>query len=224
MKICWDNLERLKYRGNGIWYGKSYYIEKEYCKTCEQPFLTDKYKPSKFCCLKCSITGKYNPFFNKNHSEKTRKHLSKVRKGRFTGKNNHFYGKTHSIKTRKIISKKTKKRMANKQNNPFSYLDFSGNKNGNWKGGLSAEPYCFVFRTKEWREMIYERDKDKFCWNPQCEGRGSRETLHHIDYDKKNCHPSNIIKICNSCNTVANFNREWWEAFYKVVMERRIGL
>jgi uncharacterized protein YkuJ len=93
--------------------------------------------------------------------------------------------------------------------------------NANWRGGISGKPYCPIFKNKEWREMIYDRDKDKFCWNPLCGGRGTKETLHHIDYDKGNCVPANIIKVCNSCNSVANADREWWHAFYSEIMRRR---
>jgi len=45
--------------------------------------------------------------------------------------------------------------------------------------------------------------------------------LHHINYDKKDCRPENIIKLCSSCNSLANFDREWWESFYKEIMRRR---
>lgn len=96
-----------------------------------------------------------------------------------------------------------------------------GNKNRNWKGGIASEEYCLEFKTTEWRQIIYERDKKKLCWNPQCEDEGTKECLHHINYDKKDCRPLNIIKICNSCNSQANFNREWWEAFYNEIMRRR---
>ncbi len=99
--------------------------------------------------------------------------------------------------------------------------DNVGSNHYSWRGGISAEPYCFIFKNKEWRGIIYERDKEKFCWNPLCEDRGSQENLHHIDYNKKNCGPKNIIKICNSCNGVANFNRDWWEGYYTEVMRRR---
>ena len=99
--------------------------------------------------------------------------------------------------------------------------DKNGSTNPNWKGGIAVTPYCPIFKNKEWRKMIYDRDKDKFCWNPLCEGKGKRESLHHIDYIKENCEPANIIKVCNSCNSLANADRDWWQAFYTEIMERR---
>ena len=97
----------------------------------------------------------------------------------------------------------------------------NGSTNPNWKGGIAINPYCIVFKNKEWRGIIYERDKDKFCWNPLCENKGNRRSLHHINYDKKNCIPANIIKVCNSCNSIANADRDWWQGYYTEIMRRR---
>jgi hypothetical protein len=39
-------------------------------------------------------------------------------------------------------------------------------------------------------------------------------TIHHIDYNKKNCKEENLITTCLWCNTRANFNRTYWQKFY----------
>ena len=46
MKICWDNLEGLKYSKNtGKWYKKSAtYTYNDSCKECKEPFLTTGYR------------------------------------------------------------------------------------------------------------------------------------------------------------------------------------
>jgi len=98
-----------------------------------------------------------------------------------------------------------------------------GCNNGNWKGGLSVDPYCAVWKDKEYKEYLKERDKNKSCWNPQCCNRGTKEVFHHINYGKDDCHPMNVIKICNSCNSMANADRDWWQAFYTEIMRRRFG-
>lgn len=37
MKICWDNLEGLRYVGDGRWYkGTSAYVYKEKCEECHK--------------------------------------------------------------------------------------------------------------------------------------------------------------------------------------------
>ena len=100
-------------------------------------------------------------------------------------------------------------------------LDFFGSNHPNWKGGIACEPYCPVWLDKEFKQMILERDNYE-CQNPDCWGTGSKLTGHHIDYNKKNCNRSNIITICDSCNTRANFNREYWKKFYKKIMKEKI--
>ncbi len=44
-------------------------------------------------------------------------------------------------------------------------------------------------------------------------------SIHHINYNKKDCKPKNIILTCNSCNAKANFNREKWERYYTSIIE-----
>jgi len=95
-----------------------------------------------------------------------------------------------------------------------AYIKKSGLGHPGWKGGISCEPYCDIWVDKEYKISILERDNYK-CQNPYCSGRFVHKlVLHHIDYNKKNCHPSNLITLCNSCNSRANFNREYWQNLY----------
>lgn len=93
-----------------------------------------------------------------------------------------------------------------------------GNESHAWKGGVSAEPYCEQWIDIDYKESIRERDNHE-CKNPDCWKTSNRICIHHIDYNKKNCHPNNLIALCNSCNCRANWNREYWEIFYKGVLE-----
>jgi hypothetical protein len=86
-----------------------------------------------------------------------------------------------------------------------------------WKGGISCEPYCDVWLDKEFKESIKERDNYQ-CQNPDCFGTSEKLCIHHIDYDKKNCEPKNLITLCNSCNSRANVNRDWHTKFYKEII------
>ena len=95
-----------------------------------------------------------------------------------------------------------------------------GENSPNWKGGKSLEPYCEAWRDREYKQDIRERDGN-VCLNPYCHGNGGVLSIHHIDYNKKNCHPSNLITVCRSCNLRANHDREWHEAWYKAIMYRR---
>jgi hypothetical protein len=93
-----------------------------------------------------------------------------------------------------------------------------GDKNGNWNNGSSFEPYSIEF-TEELREQIRKRD-NYICQNCSMTEEehlivvGKVLSIHHIDYNKKNCEEDNLITICLSCNSRANFNKEHWQEFY----------
>ena len=38
----------------------------------------------------------------------------------------------------------------------------------------------------------------------------NRLAIHHIDYDKTNNIPLNLVTLCNSCHTKTNYNRVPW--------------
>ena len=106
-------------------------------------------------------------------------------------------------------------------NEKFS-MKYSGVNSWNWKGGIACEPYCPVWLDKEFKNSILERDNYK-CQNPDCWGTSKKLTGHHIDYNKKNCDPSNVITLCQSCNSRANKNREYWTKFYREIMNKKYG-
>lgn len=95
-----------------------------------------------------------------------------------------------------------------------------GEGNGSWKGGMSHEPYTVIWASKRFKNGIRERDNHT-CQNPDCRKNSNILNIHHIDYDKKNCEPENLITLCRSCNARANFNREFWEAGYKAIIRTK---
>jgi len=97
-----------------------------------------------------------------------------------------------------------------------------GKGNPNWQDGKTLEEYCEVWKDKDYKKSIKERDGNE-CMNPLCNGKSTNLYGVHIDYDKKNCSPSNVITTCFSCNARANFNREFWQNHYeKIMIQRRI--
>ena len=104
---------------------------------------------------------------------------------------------------------------------PCSLKLQTGENNPNWKGGLSTFPYPLIFN-KSLKESIRKRD------NFTCQGKdcgiteeahllahGSKLDIHHIDYDKENCTPNNLISLCRMCNCSANNKRDYWLGYYK---------
>ncbi|MCK5625049.1 hypothetical protein KAI04_04355 [Candidatus Pacearchaeota archaeon] len=89
-----------------------------------------------------------------------------------------------------------------------------GPNNHNWQGGKSFEPYGFEFNNKL-KKTIKERDDNK-CFI--CENKINL-AIHHIDYNKKNNNPNNLITLCNSCHSKTNYKRSYWIGFFKEVMQ-----
>lgn len=97
-------------------------------------------------------------------------------------------------------------------------ISLMGEGSPRWKGGISCEPYCDAWADKEYKKSILERDNYQ-CQNPDCWQTSKRLTIHHIDYNKKNCEPENLITLCRSCNSRANKDREWHTDYYNSIME-----
>lgn len=91
----------------------------------------------------------------------------------------------------------------------------SGPNNPNWNDGVSLLPYPFEWR--EIREAIKQRDGYE-CFGLECRRVDTRIVVHHIDYDKNNCDERNLITLCSSCNTIANFDRPQWMEAYQELM------
>lgn len=90
---------------------------------------------------------------------------------------------------------------------------FRGSLHPNWKGGISFEEYPINW-TATLRRSIRERDRYtcKICSLQQ----GDKVLdIHHIDYNKKNCNPENLITLCHRCHPRTNYNREYWKEFFK---------
>lgn len=97
--------------------------------------------------------------------------------------------------------------------------------NGNWQGGKSFEPYGLQFNNAL-REQIRKRDgyRCQECFRHQNElfkkvknGKISNYKLHihHIDYNKKNCNPNNLISLCMQCHRQTSYNRKDWINYYQ---------
>lgn len=151
-----------------------------------------------------NISGINHPMFGKLHSEETKKKIGKSNRGRT---------RSESFKINNRVNKIGK-------NNPMFGISRFREENPNWKGGISNQPYCLIFFDGEFRELIYNRD-GKQCLNPCCSHKSSRIVIHHIDYNKKNCYPGNLICLCNSCNAMANKDRPWHTSWYKAIIYQR---
>lgn len=160
-------------------------------------------------------------YIRKPRSDEHRKKLSEVNKGKILseehkkkismalkGKCKPPRSKEHLRKLSeankgKIISEESKVKMRNAQ---------KGIKHWNWKGGLSHELYSIDW-TQTLRRSIRERDHYtcQLCSKLQSD---RAFCVHHVDYNKKDCNPTNLITLCNKCSTRVNFNREYWITYF----------
>jgi hypothetical protein len=95
---------------------------------------------------------------------------------------------------------------------------YSGENHSQWKGGVSLQGYCSAWRDKEYKEFIRQRD-GYMCRNPYCYKNDDILHIHHIDYNKQNCHPNNLITVCRSCNARANSDRKWHTEWYQTIIK-----
>lgn len=115
------------------------------------------------------------------------------------GRRTSWFGGKHSEETKRKIG-----------------LSNSGAKSNLWRGGISKEKYT-VNWTSTLKRSIRERDKYtcQVCFEPQ---KNVCLAVHHIDYNKKNCNPDNLVSLCNRCHSKTNFNRNKWVLFFKKEM------
>jgi len=41
--------------------------------------------------------------------------------------------------------------------------------------------------------------------------------VHHVDYNRFNCKENNLITLCKTDNIKANFNRDYWFAYFTYI-------
>jgi len=148
--------------------------------------------------------------FSQQHREK----ISKAGRGRQGA----MLGKKHSEKTKEKMSIKHQGIKLSDEHRRKLSLSKLGERNPSWVNGLSFEPY-----TKEWMDKAFKKsimDRDNYqCRNSLCTGNCKSLGIHHINYNKKDCSERNLITLCQSCNSRANFNRAEWEHHYSGIME-----
>jgi hypothetical protein len=105
----------------------------------------------------------------------------------------------------KICSNKTRKQIRKR---------LFGEKNGSWKGGKSLELYPLGW-TETFKEQIRYRDKYicQLCHTHEVDCI-CKLHVHHIDYDKENLNPKNLISLCRKCHPKTNVNRNYWYSYF----------
>ncbi len=157
-----------------------------------------------------------HPMYGKKQTQETRQKIKTSLTGR-TGKQSPLFGKKKSEEHNRKNSESHKgKQLGDK--NFFFGKKFIRELNGNWQGGISFLPYAPEFN-KPLKQSILERD-NYICQCPDCKQKSDKLAVHHIDYDKQNNNPENLITLCPSCHSKTNGKnkRKYFTEYYQNIM------
>ena len=149
-------------------------------------------------------TTAWNKGLTKNDHPGIMVHSKRMKKrhdeGLFDGKNNPFHGKSHSKEWSKAQSLR---------------------KGGTGIAGSNTE-YGPEF-TYKLKEQIRNRD-NRIC--QECglhevdNSNGKKLEVHHIDFDKTNNDPENLISLCKGCHMATLSNKEYWISKYTKILNK----
>lgn len=126
------------------------------------------------------------------HTDETRERLRQANLRRdMRGERNPFFGKRHPPELQEQIAAKIR-----------------GEKHPHWNGGTSTLPYGPGF-TRRFKKLIRDRDGNRCqrCGKTR-EDAGRTLEIHHIDHDKANNDPTNVVTVCHSCNMWFSWHRD----------------
>lgn len=174
--------------------------------------------------IKMSEANLNNPrryWLGKHLYKETREKLSKKLKGRIL-----------SEEVRKKVSYALKNLSNRIEINEKLRKAFTGNKNPQWIDGRSYEPYSKDFNNIL-RNEIKKRDNNccQLCGIQIKESRRIKINpnkdwllVHHINHNKKDNNPSNLISLCNHCHAKIHINdksisfTEFWINFFNSII------
>lgn len=122
------------------------------------------------------------------------------------------------------LKNKTKFCPRSKCFNKWHSENLSGKNSPMWLGGKSFEPYGVAFNKKLKEQMrIRDNYRCQQCFRHENElftksGKKRKLYIHHIDYNKRNNNPENLISLCINCHGQTNFSRKDWNKHFQ---ERR---
>lgn len=157
-----------------------------------------------------SKRGENHPMFGKKFSAERRAKISEAHRG-----------KKHTEEHRRNNAEAQCGKKLSEEHKLKISEAFRGENHPNWQGGISFEPYGLEFNS-ELRQQI--RARDNFTCQ-ECnyteDQLGRTLSVHHIDYDKRNNDPENLVSLCNSCHSQTNFSRDDWTEYFRERKHRR---
>jgi len=124
------------------------------------------------------------------------------------GRPGYALGKHWKVKDTSKVSQSRKGMKFSEKHRRAISRAMSGANSPFWRGGVSSEAYTISWTTTLKRSI---RERDYYtCQECHTLQKDHAFSIHHIDYNKKNCNPANLITLCMSCHAKTNTNREKW--------------
>jgi len=137
-----------------------------------------------------------------------------------TGEKHFMFGKHHTEDAKNKISITHKgRKLSEEHKRKISESLPKGVNHWNWFNG--NKEYGIEFN-RVLKEQIRKRDNYRCqeCFRHQDElysktGKKYKLHIHHIDYDKKNNNPTNLISLCRECHLQTNYGRNDWTGYFQ---------
>jgi hypothetical protein len=179
--------------------------------------------------LSLANSGEKHPMYGKHISEETKGKIGASNRGKIRSKEMILkmslahIGNTHNEESKRKISISSKNRIFSDASKLKQSISLSGENGPGWIDGRSYGPYGDVFKEKEYKQYILERDEYK-CQCPDHNHNKIYHRLdrHHIDFDKTNSHPMNLISLCVACHLQKAHKKEKYH--YREIFEEIVRI
>jgi hypothetical protein len=151
------------------------------------------------------------------HSAETKRMMSITRKG--TG--GQMRGKRHTPETKRKIGVALKGRVVSDATRLKKHIATCGEKNYNWKGGVSFAPYCEKFN-REFKRRVRRFYNDE-CVECGVKSIAKKFHVHHVNFNKQTCCDNTqplFVLLCPSCHSKTQHNRIFWEYWFTEMIMR----
>lgn len=164
-------------------------------------------------------------------SEETKRKISENRKGKHPPREavermrQRQMGKHPGSETRQKMSAARKGKLFTEEHKRHLSESQVGKRCGvlapGWRGGINGLPYAHKF-TRQLKRLIRDRDNHscQACGIPEVELTRNLD-IHHINYNKQDSLPNNLICLCKNCHSKTNFRRDYWQAFLSAILVER---